>query len=253
MVRTALRLRSGQALTTALLLTALWLASCGRAAPPPPTPTVTPIPAPTPTPTPVTPQGVLAQSGQVMASLSSFHFRMVHEKGSTEMLPGLKVDDVFGDVQTPDRLFAEFRGLFGAFTIKAQIIAIGSDNYMTNPLSGTWEKVDTQVTPIGFFNPREGIASMMGQIEQARFLDPLPADSDILRIGGVLQAQALRPLLGNTLKEELVRVELRIERTSLRLLRAVFDGAVTPTDQPDTLRVITLSRFNEPVTIEPPP
>jgi lipoprotein LprG len=187
-----------------------------------------------------------------MASLTSFHFRMVHEIGSTEMLPGLKVDDVFGDVQTPDRLFAEFRGLFGSFTIKAQIIAIGNDNYMTNPLSGTWEKVDTQVTPIGFFNPRQGIASMMGQITEAEFLDPITTGSNTLVIGGVLQAQALRPLLGNTLTTELVKVELHIERTSLRLLKAVFDGAVTPTDQADTLRVVTLTRFNEPVTIEPP-
>ncbi|MBM3948720.1 MAG: LppX_LprAFG lipoprotein [SAR202 cluster bacterium] len=229
-------------LAAVYVLTALWLAACGRSTPP----------SPTPTPTPVTPQGVLAQSGQVMASLASFHFRMVHEVGSTEMLPGLKVDDVFGDVQTPDRLLAEFRGLFGAFTIKAQIIAIGEENYMTNPLSGVWEKVDTQVTPIGFFNPREGIASMMGQITEAQFLDPLPTNSDVFRIGGVLEARALRPLLGNTLTTELVSVELHIEQTSLRLLRAVFEGAVTPTDQPDTLRLVTMSGFNEPVTIEPP-
>jgi lipoprotein LprG len=237
-------------LTTTLLLMALLLVTCSRPTPSAPTPTATAVP--TPTPTPVTPQGALAQSGEVMASLTSFHFRMVHEIGSTEMLPGLKVDDVFGDVQTPDRLFAEFRGLFGSFTIKAQIIAIGNDNYMTNPLSGTWEKVDTQVTPIGFFNPRQGIASMMGQITEAEFLDPITTGSNTLVIGGVLQAQALRPLLGNTLTTELVKVELHIERTSLRLLKAVFDGAVTPTDQADTLRVVTLTRFNEPVTIEPP-
>lgn len=207
---------------------------------------------PSPTPTPITIDAVLAESGQAMADLQSFHFQMAHEIGSTEFVPGLKADDVSGDVLSPDSLSAEMRGLFAGFGVRIRFIAIGNDNFMTNPLSGTWNRIDTEVTPIGFFNPQQGISSMMVKVQEASFSEPPTSNAKVYRIQGFMPAEALSPLLGNTIAGSRVTVALEIDRLTMRLLKATFDGKVTPTDQDDTLRVVTLSKFDEPVTIEPP-
>ena len=124
---------------------------------------------------------------------------------------------------------------------------------MTNPLTGNWEEIDPTVSPIGFFNPREGISSMMGDITEARFTDS-EADrgSDTYEIAGRLPASSLEPLMGNTVDEGLVDVELSIDARNLRLKTVRFIGQVLPSDRPDTVRVIALSRFNEPIDIVAP-
>jgi hypothetical protein len=49
-----------------------------------------------------------------------------------------------------------------------------------------------------------------------------------------------------------VDVELTVESGSLHLLEVRVSGRVTPTEPDGTIRRIKLSRFGEPVTIEPP-
>jgi len=233
-----------------VLIAATALATaCATPDPPIATPTNAP---PSPTPTPITTDGVLARSGEAMAELSSFHFQMAHEVGATEFVPGLRATDVSGDVQSPDRLYAEMKGLFAAFAVKIQFIAVGEDNFMTNPLAGTWDRIDTEVTPIGFFNPQQGISTMMVQVKEAAFMEPPTGGGRVFKIRGQMPAEALAPLLGDVVTGSQVAVELEIDRATSRLLKATFTGKVTPTDQDGTLRVVTLSKFNEPVSIEPP-
>ena len=74
----------------------------------------------------------------------------------------------------------------------------------------------------------------------------------VLRLMGRVGAEALSPLLGTTLEGNTVDVELDIDLESHFLLKARVVGPVTPTDVPEVVRVITLSGFNEAVTIEPP-
>jgi hypothetical protein len=192
---------------------------------------------------------VLARSGEVMANLGTFHFQMVHEVGSTAFLPGLNVEDTFGDVQPPDRLYAEFSGLFGNIPIHAKLIAIGDANYMTNPLNGEWQKIDANVSPIQFFNPKEGISSVLDEVTGAVFVE---SGRDQYKLTGKVPASSLEALLGATVKEGVVDLEVEIDAHTLHLTLARFTGQVAPSDGPDTVRVVTLSKFDEPVNIEAP-
>ena len=166
------------------------------------------------------------------------------------MLPGLLIQEAEGDVISPDKISTDFSGSFGGFAVKSSLITIGDKSYMTNPLTGQWEDVPTDVSPLGFFNPRQGIASMMSQVTSPTLL---PGGGDSIRVQGRIPAEALAPLLGATVKGTTVAVELAIDANELYLLEAVFDGRVTPTEIDGVIRVIRLSRFNEPITIEPPP
>ena len=214
------------------------------------TPTTIPsTPTATPTPTPVNPRALLLESGRQMADLHSFHFRLEHRAGSTLLLPNLSIKRAEGDVVKPDKISAQFTGTFGGFAIKSSLITLGEASFMSNPLTGEWDRVPAEVSPLGFFNPRRGIADVMSQVE-----GPLlqAGDGHVLRLTGRLPAEALVPLLGSTVQGTTVAVELMIRAKDLYLLEAVFTGPVKPGELDSTVRVVTLSRFNEPVSIVPP-
>ena len=223
--------------------------ACGKSSP---AASPTPLPAtatPTPSPTPINPQALLRKSGEVMEGLNSFHFRLAHRNGATPLLPNLVIDEAEGDIVKPDMLEVEFSGSFGGFFVRSGLVTLGELSYMTNPLTGRWESVPADVSPLGFFNPRRGISAMMSRVSDASLL---PSDSEVHRIKGTLPAEALAPLLGTTVQGTMVEVEMTIDKRELYLLEAVFHGRVTPTEPGGVVRVISLSQFDEPTNIEAP-
>ena len=127
---------------------------------------------------------VISKSGEYMTTLTSFNFKMTHEVGATEFLPGLNVEEVSGDVQPPDLLAAEFVGMFGAFPIRSMLVAIGKDNYLTNPLTGVWEQIEPTVNLGGFFNTSEGMASLLEKMTGTEFLLDPTLESSNYKIKG---------------------------------------------------------------------
>ena len=214
-----------------------------------PGPTPTGVLPPIPTATPVNPRALLDASGRVMEGLDSFYFRLTHRSGATPLAGNLVIDEAEGAVVKPDRISAEFSGSFGGFAINSGLITLGDLSFMTNPLTRKWESVPPEVSPLGFFDPRRGIAAIM-----SRIVDPtiLPGGDGVYRVAGRLPAEALRPLLGSALRDATVDVVLTLDAEALYLLEAVIDGRVTPAEEDGVVRVITLSRFNEPFAIEPP-
>lgn len=237
----------------ALLLVA---AGCGRSDSADPTPASVPPGssiAPPPTPTPVNPETALRRSGEVMKGLEAFHFRLHHEKGGLELLPGTIIREVEGDVVKPDGLSVSFSGSVGTgFAIKASLIALGDEGYMTDPLTGKWTAGPPGVSALGFFDPSRGIEAMMSEVVQPILLSVDEDNGPAFTLAGRLAAEVLAPLVGTTLEGSIVQVELTIHAERFQLLEARFAGVVTPTDTADTVRVITLSGFGEPISIKAP-
>ena len=229
-----------------LLIAGAFLAvACGRSQ-------EEPTPVPTATPLPPDPKVILERSGRAMESLNSFNFRMYHDVGSLEILEGLLINRVSGKVVNPDKLSMEFAGSFGGgFAIKSEVITVGDQTYMTNPLTGNWEASDASISPVGFFSPTRGIAEMMAQAQDATLLDDGASDG-AYRLSGALPTTALESLVGPTLTDRTVDLEFKIDSTTDYLLEVRFIGAVTPSDVDDAERVIVLSFFNEDAVIEPP-
>ncbi len=194
---------------------------------------------------------VLERSGKIMQALQSFQFELSHDEGGTEFMPGLIVEEATGDVVNPDRLALSFSGTFGGgYAIKSRMVTIGENTYMTNPLTGAWQEMSSSVSPLGFFNPSVGIAAMMLRLEQARRIEV--DREDVFRLTGALPADALAPLLGQTLQDALVDVDLTIDADDLYLLEARVSGRVAEPDTDDIVRTIEIRRFDEPFVIEPP-
>lgn len=227
--------------------------SCGdsetKPAEPDASTTQVPTSTPTPSPTPINPQVLLDQSGQAMESLDSFHFLLEHRSGGTPLLPGLLIESAEGDIVNPDQLSIDFSGAFGTVFIESSVVTLGDASYMTNPLTGKWATIPTEESPLGFFDPQRGVSEIMSQVANASLIS---SDKAAYRIEGELPAEALANILGTTLKGVSISVELTIDADTLYLLEAVLDGRVTEGEPDGTVRVITLSRFNEPIVIEPP-
>ncbi len=224
--------------------------ACGASPAVEPTPTT----APAPTPTPVNVEALVQRSGEAMAGLKTFRFSLSHPSGDTplELFPGftIQVREAEGAVINPDGLEAHFSGVIGgALYVESDLISVADSSYLTSPLTGKWEAIPQGISPLAFFNPRDGIASMMSQVREVTLTSD---DADEYRVAGLIPAEALAPLLGKTLSGVSVSVELTIDRQSHHLREARFEGRVTSGEPDGTIRVITLSAFNEPLSIEPP-
>ena len=120
---------------------------------------------------------------------------------------------------------------------------------MTNPLTGAWEPVAREVSPIGFFDPQSGIASIMAQVQRPALASH---SGGKFVIDGTLPVSALAPLLGAAAQGDTVSARLTIDEATLYLERAVLKGRVTALEADGVVRAITLSGFNEMVEIERP-
>ena len=231
----------------------LGIAACSQNVPSPSEPTSAPTTTatPVPTPTPINVEDILRRSGEVTSQLESFHFRLEHnDDGSTPFTDTLDIVEAEGDVVSPDSISIDFSGRFSdRFALKARLVTIGSDSYMTNPLTGNWEEVPAEVSPLGFFDPQQGIGAMMTGMRNP----VLTSDDDsIFKMEGDLDVEALRPLLGSAAQGDSVRVELTLDRDTLYLKTAVIKGRATSDDPDEIVRTIFLSRYNEPITITVP-
>ena len=223
---------------------AAMLVGCGHS----PQPDPTAVPAPTPTPIDVA--ALLTRSGAATSALNTFRFQLEHNReGATPLTESLRVTEADGRVVSPDAVSVEFAGTLGSFAVRSSLITLGDDSYMTNPLTGAWEQVAREVSPLGFFDPQRGIGSMMTEVQSPVLIEK--SDSEFV-IEGALPVEALEPLLGGLMEGNTVDVRLNIDSDSLYLTRAVLDGRLTASEPDGVVRTITLSEFNEQVTIEPP-
>ena len=211
----------------------------------------TATPAPTPTPV-IDVAAVLEQTGAVMGGLSTFHFRLRHEVGSLAIASGLVLDTVDGGVVRPDRISVTFVGNVGGFALDSSLISIGDASYMSNPLTGQWEEGPVSLTPLGFFSPTEGIAAMISQLrDPVLTVEAGPPRS--YRISGTLPAPALSPLIGSAiLPDAVVDLVLTVAPDGGHLTEARLTGRILESDVEGAVRVIELSAFDEPASIEPP-
>ena len=184
-----------------------------------------------------------------MSALKSFRFRIEHsDEGGTPLAQGMTLTDASGTVANPDRLALDFVGVAGSFAVKGNLIAIGDEVYMTNPLSGEWHAASA-INPLEFFNPSQGIAEILSQVQDATLISQ---DAAEYRIGGTLPADALSPLFGDTEAQSKVDVTLSIDKPRLYLTKATLEGRITPMEADGIVRTITLSEFDEPVEIAVP-
>lgn len=209
------------------------------------------------TPTPPSPQDILGRAGQAMARLDSFHFKMSHEGGGTPIMEGLTLEEVEGDVVRPGRMRATLGATYqvqsGKMYITLEIITVGDTTYMSSLVPGRWEALPSSVSPAGFFDPDAGMGGILASLEGlARLRDGDIAGVASYRLAGRVSSEVLRPVVGFPVPGEVIQAEVWVGRDDFLVRRLRLQGRVVEGDREGISRIIEVSRFNQPVAIEPP-
>lgn len=195
---------------------------------------------------------LVRQSAERTGEVQSFHFALdvqnVPASGA-----GLQLTGAEGDVAVPDRASADVTGTFAGVPISTQVIAIGDDVWLKDPLSGDWRAVDVSTTPVALLSPSKGVLAVMGGLTEATDEGSEDVDGTVLvRVSGTASAADVAPLVAVSPSEGDVPVTLWIGEDDLILRRIEVRGAVADGEPEDAVRTVDLSRFDEPVTVEPP-
>src|SRR5437764_3964001 len=93
-----------------------------------------------PAPRELTPKEVLDRAADELDKATSAHFMLEQQNGSVQLGSGVQIVNAEGDVVRPDKLRMKFTLRLAGFNAEAQLIAVGDDLFLTNPLSGQWQK-----------------------------------------------------------------------------------------------------------------
>ncbi len=199
-------------------------------------------------PTPINASVIVDSSRASMADLKSFQFDLSHREGTGSPMEGFLLVEAIGLVENPDMISVEATMLLGNITTKGGIVAVDEKTFILNPLTKKWERVESEVGLLNFFDPQEGISSIMDSILNPQLIE---SNDDTYIIRGDIPAPSFSPILGETTDND-VTVEISIARDSYLLTNVRVTGRLNKSDEDGLVRIIEISRFNQPSYITEP-
>jgi hypothetical protein len=205
---------------------------------------------------PPTTQEVLQTAQTAMQQIKAYHFSLTTQNPGSNGLFALT--QATGDLLAPDKLQARATGktLLGSITV--QVIALGTQQYITNPLTGSWMPGHGLANASSLADPAEGVAAILRQLKQPG--SPHTNNSDgrpCWQIDGTLDPHYLMAYLTNYTEAILsaadpVSVSLCVGKDDHLPYQVQMHGMIIHGDSAQTQRIFTLSRFNENITIQAP-
>ena len=224
------------------IIVLLLVMGCGKKEEAPP-----PEPAPPP---PLTAAEIIAKASEKLDALSSFHFGLDQKGGGTPIAMGLEMTAASGDIARPDKLKIK---VFAGF-VEVEVITVGEITYMTNPLTGKWEPLPSEFTAVKLFDPDTGLTAIVGGITKTtKIAEEKIAGVLCYHIKGVLDSGELRPIsCGMAIEGVPIDTDVWIGKDDFLLRQIRLEGQVTEGEEPGIVRTLSVSNFDQPVTIELP-
>jgi lipoprotein LprG len=186
-------------------------------------------------------------------ALKTFHFRLEHENGTSPIPLGLDLETAEGDVVVPDRMSAEIGAKANGAVVQVKVIGVGDKGWITNPFSREWQPLPEGTNIKDVFDPAAGVKAVVGALTNAKVVkeEKVAGVSTYLVEGevdsGVLEAAAPVAEPGLTVS---VKAWVGVDDSLPRRIR--LEGPFAPGEPDNIVRKLDLSRFDEPLTIEPP-
>lgn len=195
---------------------------------------------------------VIDKAGEAMADLDSFRFYLSHERGNTVLPGGITLSEADGIVVNPDRMRVTAKTVFGSGFVKIDAVVIGDRTYMTNPLTGKWNRLSSDESPLAVLDPAGLIADILDQVASQEFDQDGGDLAGGYLLTGTVPPGALRSLVGPADTEEPLRYRVTIDSSTFHLQEVRLTGRIKNDESEDTLRTIELSAFDEAGLVEPP-
>lgn len=191
-----------------------------------------------------------------MAALRSLHFVIELTGDLTYIDPAgvLALKRAEGDIVPPDRVQATLRTRTLGTTTELGVIGVGATQWARNPLSGRWETLPPEYGSFDIAALFGGETGIVGLLRDAP-LSIAPQETLDGRPHYVLSTttsgQRLTTMTSGMITSGNVAVKLYVDGTTFLLSRIELTEIDTDPEEP-TRWQITLSAFDQPVTITPP-
>ena len=212
-------------------------------------------PTPTPTPT-VTAEDVRDRAADALRALDTVHFRVTHEEGGTDIGFSSTLTEAEGDGLFPDK--ASFvakatSALFGDATLELDVVQYGEATYLRDRISMVWQNLPPGTLALNFANINGSIADGLASLRELDLADGGAIDgTPVHLLTGVTGGVSMRGLVPGAPEDETLHMEVWAGRDDYLVRKVRLTGRLLEADPPDITRILELSRFDEPVTIEPP-
>lgn len=205
----------------------------------------------------LTAEQIAQRSAQRSSQVNSFHFTidLSGRPKTIDPLATLSLRHADGDVARPDRAQSRIKVSVSGLVVEVQAIGIGSQQWLTNPLSQRWESAPANwgYNPSVLFDAQKGIPALLQRVTGLTRLSDESLDGKLhYRLSGKINPQDVAPMTAYMVTGSDVTFTLWVGADD-SLLRKVHitekaDAGADPTEWD-----IVLSNFDAPVTIQPPP
>jgi hypothetical protein len=195
---------------------------------------------------------VISKATAALKDVKSFHFRLDHENGATQIPLNLQLVSAEGDAVVPDRLSADVEAKAGNAAVSVKVVGIGNDTWITNPFSRQWQHLGN-VSVREIADPPTLVSAVVGALTNTALAGHGTIDgADAYRITGQVDSAALESAFSNAESGLNLKVEVWVGVSDSLPRKVRLTGGITRDEASNIVRVVTLSKFNQPTTIQRP-
>jgi lipoprotein LprG len=203
----------------------------------------------------VTAESLLAGAREQWADTETAHFVLdVEGEAFLDSAQTIRLRSAEGDIARPDSMQASARIDVSVLVVDISLVAVGGDIYMTNFVSGRWERApgDFRYDPSILFSDTEGIGPILTELQNPELGATEQIDGQETRIvTGTVDAATVQNITAGAIQGESIPVSVWIATDEHTIHRVVLTEPEGVREVPATW-TLNLSNHNAPVTIEPP-
>lgn len=198
------------------------------------------------------PDQIIGKAVSAINGVQTFHFTLTTSK--VQKAPaGIFITGVDGDVQKPDKLIGSVNAAYSGIPVKINVVVDGSRQYWTDPASGRWGPMPSELNMAAFFDPSKGMADILGNVKGLAADGTENIDgTDTYRLKGTVPATALKSLTSEVTATGDLSTTLWIGASDFLLRKADLVGPLIANEPADIDRTITIKDYNKAVTVETP-
>ncbi|MGA2286283.1 MAG: LppX_LprAFG lipoprotein [Dehalococcoidia bacterium] len=236
--------RSFLAVSAALAVAAALLTACGGGGGSNKPATTGPLPQP---------DAVLSKAVDAFQGMKTFHFRLEHDNGGTQIPPGLTLITADGDVIVPDRMSAKLDAKAGQQSVNVQVIGVGDQGWITNPFSRQWQPLPSGTSIKDIFDPAQGVKAVIGSLQNAQVTGEETVDGTLCyRIEGSVASEVLQAAAPIAKPGLTVGIKVWIGEDDSLIRQVYLIGPLAPDEPSNIVRRLMLSKFGEDISIDAP-
>lgn len=198
---------------------------------------------------------LISKAQTAIKAVTAYHFKLTTDHPGTSAT--LTIVQAEGDIAVPDKLKANATALVLGSNAQVQIIAIGKQQYITDPFTQQWHATTGLIDPRTLSDPQTGVAALLGHIQNPT----TSGDTNVTvngtpcwNVNGKLDPTFLSGITGGGAPAGTMdSVTTCIGKSDNLPYLIRITGIAAASDTTATVRTFTLSKFGESISITPPP